>query len=468
MKRGTRTSVIGIALASLGASVLLSSCGSSSAVAWIPVAKHGTTKWSSVEFAGVACPQVGACVAVGERSQGKRSQAVLVRQSGTTWGRPVPAGPWQDWVFGGFTLSLPEPLACSTTTSCVSSTNAESTLSLVSQAQGRWTEQHRFPFSDQDGLPGPAACSPGGACWTLVRQQANDSISTYVVGLDGGTWLPPYRLGGSDLRVAGHPPLIVTSRFISCGSVSSCTVAVVASATRAEEAFTQTERRGTWGPISIIPSSIISAATKRSAEAFDVSELPLGPALACPSSSTCLLGGFVGNELDSLQSGAIEQEVNGRWLPPVTGIGVAGGPYVDSRVTAVACHTAAFCIAGGDTGSANGRIDVPFAQAEVHGHWLPPIIMRRVDGGSQVGLWLTGGACSISTCAFFAELTGVKGWNTSIVATYRANRWQYSLVKIDGNSRDLDVTGLSCTSRQCWIVGNTMDHTGFVSTVPQL
>ncbi len=430
---------------------------------WIPTTTNGVTTWGDVGFSGISCPAIGDCIAIGERSQGTREQAVFVRQRGATWSRPVPAGPWQSGVFEGFTLSVPEPLACSTTSSCVSSTNASGALSLISEAQDRWIQQRRYPL----GFAGPAqpsACSPGGACWTLVQQQLN-SIVTYAVGEDDGRWLTPYRLGGPDLKIVGHQPFIVSSRFISCGSSTTCTVAVRASATRLLETFLQTEEHGRWGPISIVPTSVVSPASKRTLRFFSVSELPIGPALDCPSPTTCLLGGFVTDAQDVVESGSVEQEVDGRWLPVVTGLGVAGS-YVSSRVTSIACHTASLCIAGGETDSANGKLVASFAQAEVRGRWLRPLIMPNLGGRGSVGIWRTGAACSSSTCVFYAELTGSSSWNASVVATYVEGKWRYSLAKVDGSSLGLDVTGVSCAADECWIVGTSPDHTGFVSPVP--
>ena len=197
---------------------------------------------------------------------------------------------------------------------------------------------------------------------------------------------------------------------------------------------------------------------------FEASQAPLGSALDCPSEATCLLGGLIGRGFSNQTTGAIEQEVHGRWLPVVTGLGVSGR-YVNSRVTAIACHLSTLCIAGGETGNAKGNLSAPFAQAEVDGHWLRPVIMPDLGGLKLVSLWRTGAACTNSSCSYFAELTGGKSWNATVLATFSQSKWSYSLVRIDGSSSGVDVTGVSCVVEQCWVAGTSPGNTGFVSLI---
>jgi hypothetical protein len=157
-------------------------------------------------------------------------------------------------------------------------------------------------------------------------------------------------------------------------------------------------------------------------------------------------------------------EIDGRWQPPVTGIGVAA-PHVNSVVTSVACHTSSLCVAEGISGLANGDNDLPFVQAEVHGRWQTPVILTDV-GTKGIEIYENGAGCpTASTCDVFGSLSGGPDWNPSFVATFVGGRWNYSLLTIDGSTNDLQLGGMSCDAKTCWLAGGDTSS-GFVLPFP--
>lgn len=400
----------------------------------------------------VTCPRVDACIAVGELQQQNRNQAVvIVQQRDGAWSAPIPMGPWVTNGYGG-----PAWIACSFRAVCVTSQPETASLSLISPLDGRSLGSHAVfpPISPQINL-GESACSPGSAfCWTIVSQALSPSryrtghIWDYVIGEHNGRWLAPYPIGGPDLRIDGRrPELIWSTKGLSCWSATSCTVAAFVGGAKVAT-IVQTEVNGSWGPATIVPGSVYSPSSKNTAPYFRFSVIPAGSGLACSSRGTCVLGGEVTNS-SKLQTGAVEQEVDGRWLRPVTGLGVSA-PYVHSVVLSVACHGSALCVVEGISGLPNGR-DVPFVQAEVHGHWQSPVVMTGL-GRTDVSVWQNGAGCpTASTCDVFGSLSGGQKWNPAYVATYVGGQWHYSLLKIHRETFDLQVTGMSCSWKTCWI-----------------
>lgn len=436
-----------VAITALAGCLLLSSCGTSStsqgARGEAIVAALAT--WTSLEPTGMACPEPTGCVVIAERDRGERSQAIYLEPRGARWSAPMLRGPWTTTTNGA-----PESVACSTDATCISTTGELGTLSLFSPASGRWSV-HRvsLPGSAHAQTLGPAACSPGGDCWTLVSSSSSTAGGrqlAYVVGEDGGHWLAPYPVGGPDLRVGGQHPSLVWSEDLSCWSRTSCTVAAFVGGASTAETLAQTEVDGRWGPASVAPTSVWST-DDASALPFRLSVVPAGPALACLPGGTCLLGGYEGN------SGAVAQERDGRWQLPVTGLGHVA-PYGGAQVTSVACDTASLCVAGGATYLGNGGSELPFAQARVDGHWRRPVVLRGL-GRSAVILFENAAACpTASTCDFFGALSdGSSAWNPTFVASYAGSTWRYSLLAIAGAPRDLQADGLACGAGVCWIDG---------------
>jgi hypothetical protein len=86
--------------------------------------------------------------------------------------------------------------------------------------------------------------------------------------------------------------------------------------------------------------------------------------------------------------------------------------------------------------------------------------------GTEVSLWENGAACpTASTCDAFGSLSGGSKWNPAYVATYVAGGWRYSLLTIHGSTLDLQVTGMSCGWKRCWITASD-SSSGFVLPFP--
>src|SRR6202035_956498 len=131
-----------VAAATLATALLLSSCGSSSAQTGprIHVVVHSLTTWPSTAVWGASCPQVGACVAVGERDNGVRFQTFFVEQKRGAWSAPIPLGPWLANGSGG-----PMSVACSSRADCASTTPEYASLSAFSATQSRIIGSHVLP-----------------------------------------------------------------------------------------------------------------------------------------------------------------------------------------------------------------------------------------------------------------------------------------------------------------------------------
>jgi hypothetical protein len=416
------------------------------------ITTHGLVTWPSVELVRISCPISGPCVALGDRQNGQISQAIFVVQQGRSWSAPVPFGPW---VVG--TQWTNASLSCSSRRLCiVGGVPDPLPVYAISPSQERWIGGHSVPLSSDIPLRvSTEACSSAGSCWAILPQSANGvdggHIWDYAVRDSGGQWSQPYRVGGAKLLVSGRPPLILSSS-ISCWSSSSCSVAVFApNAPHLPSIFTQSETNGTWGTDSQAPSS-----TPHGKVGFEFTG-DLGGPFACTSAGTCLIGGFLGTETSN-PIGAVEQEVNGKWLPLIGDIGTSL-KYPYSRVLTVACHAAALCVAAGESSSHSGTW-VPFTQAEVRGHWTKPVFLKLPVANSALVL-ITGQSCPMaSTCSLVGEVMSRNYTHHSFVVTYVRSRWHYSLASFNGETSNLGLMNLSCTGTICWVSGTFYNQNG--------
>jgi hypothetical protein len=406
---------------------------------------QGIATWPSFSPFDISCPQAGACVVVGIGDVKHRNQLVFADQRGVAWGAPVnvptPNNTW--WNHQG--------IACSNVDLCVTG-DGIANLALIAPQQGKWLGFHLLPFPHPYGhslLQASYACSPGGSCWAIVQHWAPihgipGASADYAVGETGGRWLRPYRLASS-VHVRGQALVTVQAQIV-CPSTNSCTVGGIAYFSKgAWRDFVQAELNGTWSAASVAPSA-----------KTDPFRLSFPPAFSCTATS-CLLGGSVDNV------GAVEQEANGRWLPPVVGLG-ASKRFVQSEVLAVACHGANLCVATGEATRPN-VVNVPFVQTEVNGRWFAPVQMPGLAG--QAYPWSTQAACTGSeTCEVVGQenltptpqctqhTSGGVACFPTLVARYSGSRWRYLLITFNGALSNVGIMNMSCAETSCWLVGN--------------
>lgn len=417
-----------------------------------------SASWPSLELDPIACPTAGTCVVGGGRPVGGQTQDVVLQQSGASW-RVVAlskiAYPGSSGV---------RQLECASPGNCVAESDGKANdLNLYSERDGLWAHRQlsiRWSTSLDEHW---AACSPGGFCWVGVLRfsppgRGSELISTYAVGERNGQWLAPYPIGGTHFVVDGHLVTGVLGWSISCWSMTSCSVLGTAVFNGTRQAFVQTESNGSWGAASLLPRPSSGGPPSKFAigEGF-YTEGGVWSQLVCTSSDNCLIAGS--EKSDRL--GAVEQEINGRWQPPVT-VGTSA-TFTSSAIVSLSCRSADLCVVAGQANPRAGHgPNVPFAQLEVDGHWLPPSYMAS-PRFSVASMGVTGVACpSNSTCYVIGNLTssniyklmsGDRGTATSFVVRYKRSIWHWSLASVNGRWRGVGLNGVACVAQRCWVSG---------------
>ena len=180
--------------------------------------------------------------------------------------------------------------------------------------------------------------------------------TSYAVGEDDGRWLPVHRLGPPPPARSTAPDWADFADGISCWSRTSCTfTGVVLTGPLGSRQFVQTESNGVWGPAKWIPASSGDAAGDFRTIPFDAAPF------SCWARGSCVLGGSEpsGNN-GSTSVSAIDQEVDGRWLPTVLGPGGMPGATW-SLVVKVACDSSSLCVAVGGESSQSGNDESLFS-----------------------------------------------------------------------------------------------------------
>ncbi len=412
--------------------------------------------WPSLEFDPIACPGAGMCVAGGGRQVGSETQDLVLQQSGNSW-RVVALSKRAQPGSSGVSR-----LECASAGNCVAeSEGTANTLNLYSEHQGRWSHR-RLSIRPSSTLNAHwAACSSHGICWIGVLRfsppgKGPELISTYAVGERNGHWLAPYPIGGPHLVVDGHLARAVIAWSISCWSQSSCSV--LGSAGGTKDTFVQTETDGVWGRPRLLPLPSHGGPPNKFAigEEF-YTEGGVWSQLVCTSNANCLIAGS--ERGDSL--GAVEQERDGRWLPPVA-VGTSTS-LRSSAIVSITCRSAELCVVAGQANPRAGQgPNVPFAQLEVAGRWMSPSYMESPNF-SVASMGVAGISCpSTSRCYVIGNLTSSniyqlmdnhRGTATSFVADLRGSTWHWTLASVNGRWRNVGLNGVACAADRCWVSG---------------
>lgn len=417
------------------------------------------TRWPAVELIGLSCPAKGECVAVGDVRHGSDSRAVVVQQRGGTWSAPQFVGSPSE--SASTSLGF---VSCLSDGDCIASTghNAGSTELLVSRIDAKWSSNHQLPRlgASGDWFQKATACSTDGQCWLLVVEllwatcpaahptcEGHPQSWIYAIGEKGARWSALVRLGGPSFRFDARTDWGGQDAQISCSQSSSCEVAGIQLIQGDPVNFVQREVGGVWGRA--LPVDALDKSTPRT---FRIAwGLGVDPPIACTSSRTCLVAG----SLRDGTVGAVDQELDGRWLTPVSGIGVSGS-HVQAKVVRVACHTRSICVAAGYSSDAKGNHVVTFTQVEVDGHWLRPQLLRGL-GNTGNGAVVVDAKCpTSSTCDVvgqFSTTDSANGRTLSFEASYSGSHWHYWIVSLGGAPDETILQALSCAGGECWVTG---------------
>lgn len=417
------------------------------------------TTWPAVELIALSCPAPGECVAVGDVRRGTDSRAVVIQQHGGTWGAPQFVGPQSE--SASTSLGL---VSCLSDGDCIAGSGhgPGSTEMLVSRTDGEWSSNHPLrPLGDSgDWFQKATACSTDGQCWLLVVElryatcpaaqptcEGHPQSWIYAIGEKGGSWSAPVRLGGPSFRFDPRKDWGAQDAQISCSQFSSCDVVGVQLIHGDPVNFVQREVGGLWGRP--LPMDALDKSTPRM---FRIAwGLGVDPPIACTSSRTCLVAGSLHNGT----VGAVDQELNGRWLAPVSGVGVSGA-QVQARVVRVACHTRSICVAAGYSRDAKGNHVVTFTQVEVDGHWLRPQLLRGLGDTGNGAIVVDAKCPTSSTCDVIGQFSTTDSTNSrtlSFESSYSGSHWHFWIVSLAGAPDETILQALSCAGGMCWVTG---------------
>jgi hypothetical protein len=418
--------------------------------------EHSLNVWRTGPLFGISCPSATDCVAVG---WGASSSATLpsfaVSESNGHWGPPTliagsagsPGGTLND-------------VSCSAVGECIaSSVDAV----LVVEHKGHWSGDisERIPPLANTPIE-TTSCSQMGLCWAISENFFQGGLGgLYAVGVKDGRWIPPHRLDPPP--TPGATPERASPVGVSCWSRTSCTFlggANVASESTSPQwrQFVQTETNGVWSPAQWVPPDADSS-TGGLYSVFVFQE-----SFTCVSRGTCSIGGFGARGEHSIATGAVEQEIDGKWMPTVVGFGRS--PTSSSYVVQVACHSISLCVASGGSDAPSGGSDGSlFFRAQVHGKWQSPYIVPTKNRSFlDYGSVPTAAACPTpSTCYVVGRLTTVGGQQEAFVARFDDGKWSLQQLYLSPSVQRTAIQDLSCTSSECWAVGYSIESNGFTN-----
>lgn len=182
--------------------------------------------------------------------------------------------------------------------------------------------------------------------------------------------------------------------------------------------------------------------------------------ISCSGFNSCLLGGNVLS--GTSMKGAVEQEVNGRWLAAEDGIGV-NAAALQSAVQEVNCYSADFCVASGESQLSSDRLGV-FVQMEIKDRWQRPFIVS-VSGKWDDGDGATSGPAAAScptptSCVVVGGIDPIAGGHDGFVASYSNSSWHFAVIRLGAPGDQTVLRDISCVSSACWTVGTVYNSLG--------
>jgi cytochrome c551/c552 len=213
-------------------------------------------------------------------------------------------------------------------------------------------------------------CSAGG-----VYQDKSGNQQAFVADEKNGTWGSAEEVPGTATLNKGGNAQITS---VSCTSAGNCVAGGDYTGGSGTEAFTVTDKNGTWGTAKQVPGSA----------ALNLGGFAYVASLSCPSAGNCSAGGQYTDHSGHAQA-FIVGEKNGTWgtakqVPGTATLNKGGS----AQITSLSCASPGNCGAGGVYTDGSGRGQV-FVVDESNGTWtsaeqVPGTAVLNKGGSAQI------------------------------------------------------------------------------------
>ncbi len=361
-------------------------------------------KGGSAVIASVSCTSAGNCTAGGAyTSASHQGLSMVAREKGGTWGKAeeVPGSA----ALGGY--SYIQSVSCATASNCGADgafiAKGKTQVWVAAEAGGTWGTAEALPgivALNKDGIAGAEAlsCASAGNCGAggFYQDKAGNQ-QAFVADEKDGTWGSAEEVPGTaTLNKGGNAE--ITS--VSCTSAGNCVAGGNYTGGSGTEAFTVTEKNGTWGIAKQVPGSA----------ALNLGGFAYVASLSCASAGDCSAGGQYTDHSGHAQA-FIVGEKNGTWgnakqVPGTAGLNKGGS----AQITSLSCASPGNCGAGGVYTDGSGRGQV-FVVDESNGTWgsaeqVPGTAGLNKGGSAQIAAV---SCASVSHCGaggFYVDNSG--------------------------------------------------------------
>jgi hypothetical protein len=440
----------------------------------------GTTPRTAGAYGSISCPSSTSCTAVGPsvgQTVGYSSDAgrpTALTETNGVWGAPVPLP-----VPLGASRYFLDSVACPSLGNCVAvggfliSATKQAHLLVEIETSGLWALTSITPPADAGSNAEffTVSCASMGNCQALgVYETTSKTIATVLAVESSGSWAQATALSNG----AAGAGAIILPESMTCTDASDCLAigyGFASQNTQFVSTFAWTETAGVWGAAVRLPEQL-----GHEFAGFDV---------ACPSASSCFVGGGDITGTDRPTQPAMSVEASGVWTTPRP-IGLprlaplASGGFIAS----LACPTSTMCEAVGTLSlpsSCRGNLSVcltisagslasrvasasffhlsrgarttvtlgisgsePFAISWDGTRWSSPGVIHRVTVGPRHA---TSSALATVACTSAAGCLGL-GFNSVVVgSTVRSSAFAASLIPVRATSVPLPPSAVTATAR---------------------
>jgi hypothetical protein len=299
------------------------------------------TPGSGAWFKSVACSAVGQCVAGGDLAG---AQSFVVTEAGGNWGTP------QVVLDGGRYAVGITSVACPSTGNCVvggyEGYVGGQLAVVVNESGGTWGSArvvadslHPVTDTELDSVTA-VSCSSVGNCAAGGYYGSSSYQQDFVVSETNGTWGSAHEVAGA-LNVSDVGSRTGGIQSISCPTDGYCAAGGSYFDAGANlRAFVVDEVAGNWGT------------ARQAAGSLNVGGRSWISSVSCASAGNCSAGGYFTNAAGGFAA-LVVTESNGSWDG---GQAVARSPITNSaaQVTSISCPSAGNCVAGGFLFDATG------------------------------------------------------------------------------------------------------------------
>jgi hypothetical protein len=295
----------------------------------------------------MSCASPGNCTAGGYLISGGGQQAMVVSETGGTWGN-AEIVPGSAALNTGGEAEI-DSVSCASPGNCTAAGGYATPAArsepahafLVSETNGTWGTARKVPglaaLGTGQSLPGSVSCASAGNCTAGGFVTSKSREHAFVVSQVNGMWGDAQKVPG---LAASNTISGVNS--VSCAAPGNCTAGgfYVRPPGTGVKAFAVIQRKGTWGTARPIPG---------------MGEIDV---LSCATTRNCTAGG-----------GSIAvTKTNGTWgkAAAIPGLAIlSGGGHAFIR--SLSCASPGTCAAGGYTAGSNG--DHAFLASQAGGTW---------------------------------------------------------------------------------------------------